>query len=48
MHGHGHKTKNVFNAATNFGFAPVILFLLMGQGLVSVTLFTDLTTNMLG
>ena len=48
MHGHGHISEYVFDTATNFGFTAVILFLLLGQGLVTVSFFANLVTDVLG
>ena len=48
MHGHGHIGEYVFDTTTNFGFTTVILFLLLGQGLVTVSFFANLVADVLG
>ena len=48
MHGHGHISEYVFDTTTNFGFTTVILFLLLGQRLVTVSFFADLVANVFG
>ena len=48
MHGHGHISEYVFDTTTNYGFTTVILFLLLGQGLVAVAFLTNLVADVLG
>ena len=48
MHGHGHISEYVFDTTTNFGFTAVVLLLFIGQGLVAVSFFANLVTDVLG
>ena len=48
VHRHRHKTENMLNTATNFGFTAVILFLFFGQELVAVAFFSDFVANVFG
>ena len=40
-----HKPKNVFDSTSDFWFSSVVLLLLLGQGMISVTFLADLCLN---
>ena len=47
MHRYGHKSKDVFDTTTNFGFATVVFFLFFGQRLIAIAFFADFVLDML-